>query len=40
MTVKEVILLGKIEFDLEFRREINISLGNYLEEIVRGILLT
>ena len=40
MTVKEVIPLGKIGFDYEFRGEISISLGNHLEEIIRGIFLT
>jgi len=40
MIVKEVVLLEEIVFDYEFNREIGISLGNYLEEIVRGILLT
>jgi len=40
MTVKKVVSLGKIGIDCEIHGEIGISLGNYLEEIVRGILLT
>ena len=39
MMVKERISLENIGFDHKSRREIGISLGNYLEEIVRGILL-
>jgi len=39
MKVKEVIPLGEIGFDYEFRREIGIFSGNLLEEIIRGILL-
>jgi len=39
MMVKEVILLGEIGFDCQFCGKIGISLGNHLEEIVRGILL-
>ena len=40
MTVKEVVPLGEIGFDYEFREKIGIFLGNHLEGIVRGILLT
>ena len=40
ITVKEVVPLGKIGFDYEFRGKIGISLKNYLKEIARGILLT
>ena len=39
ITVKEIIPLGKIGFDHELCGKINISVGFYLEEIVRGILL-
>jgi len=40
ITVKEIISLGKIGFGYELSGKINISVGFYLEEIVRGILLT
>jgi len=40
MTVKEIIPLGEIKLDHKLRREIDISFGCYLKEIVRGILLT
>ena len=40
MMEKEIIPLEEIGFDCELRGKINISFGFYLEEIVRGILLT
>ena len=36
--VKGTISLGEIGLDHKFRREISITLGNYLKEIVKGIL--
>ena len=40
MMVKEVIPLGEIGFNYEFRGEIGISFVDHLEETVKGILLT
>ena len=40
ITVKEIIPLGEIGSDHKLYGEIDISFGCYMEEIVRGILLT
>ena len=40
ITVNIITPLGKIGFGHKFRGKTNISVGFYLEEIVRGILLT
>jgi len=40
MTVKEIIPSREIRLDHKLRGKIDISFGYYLEEIVRGVLLT